>query len=79
MIFTNVTDNSINKLTEDGTITKLYKGFPLDAPVGLAFDDEGVLYVSNYEEKKVFALINQELKYITTLPGKVTSKCGKKE
>lgn len=75
MIFTNVTDNSINKLSQDGNITKLYKGSPLETPVGLTYNYEGVLHVSNYEDKKVFTLINEELNYITTMPQTETVKC----
>ena len=75
MIFTNVTDNSINKLSEHGKITKLYKGYPLDVPVGLTYNTQGVLHVSNYEEKKVFSFNDNKLKYITTLPEADTIVC----
>ncbi|WP_191859070.1 NHL repeat-containing protein [Hanstruepera ponticola] len=79
MIFTNVTDNSINKLSEHGKITKLYKGYPLDVPVGLTYNAKGLLHVSNYKEKKVFSFKDYKLQYITTLPEADTIVCKAKK
>ncbi len=68
MIFTNVSDHSINKLEQDGTITKLFAGEPLDVPVGLTYDNQGRLYIGNYLNRKIYRLKNNGVKYIATIP-----------
>lgn len=69
MIFTNVSDNSVNRLAQDGTITKLFTGAPLNIPVGLAYNDNGKLFIANYLDRQVYKLKNNgTLKYIATVP-----------
>ncbi len=68
MIFTNVSNNSINELSEDGIITPLYTGSPLNAPVGLAYDENGILYVGNYVGREVYRYTGGSLEYVATVP-----------
>ena len=71
MIFTNVLDNSVNKLnTQTGETLTLYQGEPLNAPVGLAFDKSGHLYIGNYVGRQIYRLNkgNAQLIEIATVP-----------
>lgn len=74
MIFTiasyNVQNNSINELSENGTITTLYKGAPLDAPVGLTWGKGDDLYIGNYLNRKIYRMQKNSnfLEYIATVP-----------
>lgn len=69
MIFTNVSDQSINKLEPDGTITKLFTGAPLNIPVGLTYDNQGRLYIGNYIGREIYRLKNNgTVKYLATIP-----------
>lgn len=67
MIFTNVANNSVNRLNTDGSITTLYQGAPLNAPVGLTFDTGGSLYVSNFTGNEIYRLGGTAV-YIATVP-----------
>ncbi len=67
MIFTNVVNNSVNKLNTDGTITELIIGAPLNAPVGLAFDSTGNLFVANFTGNQIYKL-DGTLEYVATVP-----------
>jgi sugar lactone lactonase YvrE len=67
MIFTNVSNNSVNRLNTDGTITELFQGAPLNAPVGLAFDSMGNLYVSNFTGNEIYRLDATPV-YVATVP-----------
>lgn len=74
MIFTNVSDQSINKLEPNGTITKLFTGAPLNTPVGLTYDNQGRLYVGNYIGREIYRLKNNgTVKYIATIPDSGTN------
>ena len=68
MIFTNVSDQSINRLSADGTITKLFVGQPIDIPVGLTYDDMGNLYIGNYLNREIYKLVGDNVQYIATIP-----------
>lgn len=68
MIFTNVSDQSINKLSVDGSITKIYAGNPIDIPVGLTYDDNGNLYIGNYLDRKIYKLQENQVEYVATIP-----------
>ncbi|RMA58978.1 T9SS type A sorting domain-containing protein [Ulvibacter antarcticus] len=67
MIFTNVVNNSVNRLNIDGTITELFQGTPMDAPVGLAFDSTGNLFVANFTGNKIYRLDGTP-QYVATVP-----------
>lgn len=68
MIFTNVSDQSINRLSSDGTITKLYTGEPLYIPVGLTYDTNGNLYIGNYLDREIYKLQGNSVEYVATIP-----------
>lgn len=67
MIYTNVANNSVNRLETDGSITELFQGAPLNAPVGLAFDETGNLFVSNFTGNEIYRLGGTPV-YIATVP-----------
>ncbi len=69
MIFTNYTTNKIMNLAPDGSITELASGSPLSGPVGLAYDDNDVLYIGNYNDRKIYKFENNNLQYIAQVPG----------
>jgi len=70
MIYTDVGDNSINELSQDGTIRVLYQGGPLNIPVGLAYGPHGDLYIGNYIGREIYRLPNggNEVEYVATVP-----------
>ncbi len=69
MIFTNYTDSSVNRLEPDGTITVISSDSELNGPVGLAYDENGVLYVGNYNDRKIYRILNDgTADYIAQLP-----------
>ncbi|MDY8136221.1 T9SS type A sorting domain-containing protein [Aquimarina sp. 2201CG5-10] len=70
IIYTDVRNNSINELLSDGTVKELYKGEPLNIPVGLTFDRKGTLYIGNYLDRKIYRLTsrNSEPEYVATVP-----------
>jgi len=69
MIFTNYTTNSIHKLEIDGTITTISSDPELNGPVGVAIDENGVLYAGNYNDRKIYRILNDgSAEYIAQLP-----------
>ncbi len=68
MIYTNVSNNSVNRLDTDGTITELFQGSPLNAPVGLAYDDLGNLYVGNFVGHEIYRLDGGTAVFVATVP-----------
>lgn len=76
MIFTQFLNNAISTLAPDGTIDVLFNGAPLNGPVGLAFNDDNTLYVSNFNNREVYNAQNGILNYVATIPGVANSKLG---
>lgn len=69
IIFTNYQPDSINKLAGDGSITIVSNAPELNGPVGLAYDESGVLYVGNFADRKIYRVLeNGDLEYIAQLP-----------
>jgi hypothetical protein len=68
MIFTIYTTNKVMSLAPNGTITELASGTPLSGPVGLAYDDNDVLYIGNYNDRKIHKLVTGNLQYIAQVP-----------
>ncbi len=69
MIFTNYNESSINRLEPDGTITVISSDSELNGPVGLAYDENGVLYAGNYDDRKIYRILNDgTADYIAQLP-----------
>ncbi|MEM7085619.1 MAG: T9SS type A sorting domain-containing protein [Bacteroidota bacterium] len=68
MIYTRYAANTINRITPTGVITEVSSDPALNGPVGLAYDDVGVLYVANYNNREIFkVLANGDLEYVATV------------
>lgn len=70
MIYTDVGDNSIKELAQDGSIATLYQGGPLNIPVGLAYGPGGDLFIGNYIGREIYRLPRNgsALEYVATVP-----------
>jgi len=68
MYFTLTSNNSVNILSPDGTITEVFQGAPLDIPVGLAFDDDENLYVGNYIGGDIHRVTLGNAVYLANVP-----------
>jgi len=69
MIFTLYTGNLIKKLNTDGTITDVSSAPELSGPVGIVYDENGALFVGNYNNRIIYkVLVNGDLEYLTQLP-----------
>jgi len=69
MIFTLYMGNLIKRLAPDGTITTVSSSSELSGPVGIVYDENGNLFVGNYNNRKIFKVQkNGDLEYIAQLP-----------
>ncbi|MDC8004575.1 T9SS type A sorting domain-containing protein [Aureisphaera galaxeae] len=68
VIYTDTNDDSIKEIATDGTITTLFTGTPLNAPVGLAYDENDVLYVGNFVGREVYRFTGSDMEYVATVP-----------
>lgn len=68
MIFTRTSNSSINRLSSDGSISEIVQGSPLNAPVGLAYDDDGQLYAGNFVGRKIYKIFPDSVAYVATIP-----------
>jgi len=68
MLFVEYNTNTINLLSEDNTITKLYEGAPINGPAGIAFDRKGNVYIGNFNDRKIYKYKNEELTFVAELP-----------
>ncbi len=70
MIYTRYGANTINRITPDGVITQISDAPELNGPVGLAYDENGNLYVGNYNNREIYRVgTNGGLSYIATVGG----------
>ena len=76
LIFTQYTGNKISKLAPDGTISVMHSGSPMNGSVGLAYDDEGQLYVANFTDRQIFKVNESELNYVATVPSPSSGALG---
>lgn len=76
ILFTQYLPNKLGKLAPDGTITIVLEGAPLNGPVGLAYTDDGTLYVANYTDRKIHRVVGGALEYVATVPGPSGSVLG---
>lgn len=68
MIYTRFTANTINRITPDGIITEISSDSNLDGPVGLAYDEDGNLYVANFRNREIYRVLpGGGLDYIATV------------
>lgn len=69
MIFTLYLGNLVKRLAPDGTITTVSSSTELSGPVGIVYDENGNLFVGNYNNRKIFKVEeNGDLEYIAQLP-----------
>jgi len=69
MIFTLYNDNVIKKLDTDDTITDISNAPELSGPVGIAYSENGTLFVGNYNNRIIYKVLsNGDLEYIAQLP-----------
>lgn len=61
--------NQIRKVDQNGQYYVWIDSNYLDGPLGLCYDNNDVLYVSNFNDGKVFKIIDNELEYFATVPG----------
>lgn len=76
MIFTTYTGHKLVKLAPDGTMTNWFDGVPLVGPVGLAYDDLGKFYVSNFTDRRIYEVTQDSLIYVARVPGTNSSSLG---
>ncbi len=70
MLFVGYGNNTINQLSSDGTITQLFSGSPLNGPAGIAFDDNGVIFIGNFNDRRIHKYDNGVLTYVAQLPSR---------
>lgn len=69
MIYTRFSGNTINRITPAGVITEVSSAPELNGPVGLTYDEFGILYVGNYNNREIYRVeANGDLTYIAQLP-----------
>ncbi len=69
MIFTRYQGNTIARINLDETITEISSAPELNGPVGLAQDENGVLYVGNYNDRTIYRILgNGDAEYVAQLP-----------
>ncbi|MBW1298529.1 SMP-30/gluconolactonase/LRE family protein [Aquimarina litoralis] len=68
MLFVEYNTNTINILSEDNTVTKLYEGAPINGPAGIAFDRRGDAYIGNFNDRKIYKYKDGDLTFIAELP-----------
>lgn len=69
ILFTQYLPDKLGKLAPDGTISTTHEGPPLNGPVGLAYTDDGTLYVANYTDRKIHRVVGNVLEYVAMVPG----------
>lgn len=69
LLVTSYAHNTITKLSPDGIAEEWINSSDLNGPLGLCYDDSNVLYVSNFNDGKMFKVIDDELEYFATIPG----------
>ena len=65
MLLVEYNNNVLKKLSEDGTVTTLFSGFPLNGPSGIAIMN-GQIYISNFNDRKVMHYENGSITIITS-------------
>lgn len=68
MLFVEYNTNTINVLKEDGSITKVFEGAPINGPAGIAFDRKGNTYIGNFNDRKIYTYKDGVVTFIAQLP-----------
>ncbi|MFT5646938.1 MAG: hypothetical protein ACI976_001624 [Aureispira sp.] len=69
MIVTTYAGHQLLKLAPNGSLTPFHAGAPLNGPVGMAYDENGQLYVGNFSDRKIYKVFEDSLAYVATIPG----------
>lgn len=69
ILFTQYLPGKMGKLAPDGVISTTHEGMPLNGPVGLAYTDDGTLYVANYTDRRIHRVTASGLEYVARVPG----------
>lgn len=69
LIVTSYAYNTLSKLAPDGDLSLWIVSDELNGPLGLCYDDQNTLYVSNFNDGKVFKVVDDNLEYFATVPG----------
>ena len=73
MIFTNFVINSINRLSPEGVVSIISDAAGLNGPVGLAYDDQGVLFTGNFNDRDIYRVeLDGTIQYIAN-PGEASN------
>lgn len=68
IIFTRYSGNTIHRMSPNGFTTLISSATELDGPVGLAYDENGVLYVGNYNTREIYRVLSGgSLEYVATV------------
>jgi len=76
LYFTSYLANELKKLTPDGLILPWLTGGPMNGPVGLCYDLAGQLYLSNFNDRKIFKVYADSLGFLASMPGTNNSYLG---
>ncbi len=76
LFFTTYNGNKLMKLAPDGTIYPWFSGSPLNGPVGLCFDNQGQLYLSNFTDRRIYRVYRDSVQYLARVPGTSASALG---
>jgi sugar lactone lactonase YvrE len=76
LFFTTYTGNQLMKLAPDGSILPWFSGSPLNGPVGLCYDNQGQLYLANFNDRNIYRVYRDSLQYLARLPGTTSSALG---
>ncbi len=70
------TTHTLSKVAPDGTITITHSDMGLNGPVGLEYDNTNQLYVANFNDRRVFKVMEDTLIYWATVPGPTNGTLG---
>lgn len=69
MIFTEYSGSKINRLELDGTVTEISSATGLNGPVGIVYDENGVLFIGNYNDREIYKVFeNGDVEFIAEVP-----------
>ncbi|WP_299312679.1 T9SS type A sorting domain-containing protein [uncultured Aquimarina sp.] len=67
MLIVEYNNDTLKRLTLDGTISTLFSGFPLNGPSGIAFIN-GETFISNYDDRKIMRFKDRNMTLLNQLP-----------
>jgi len=77
MIFTQYSRNTLRKLAPDGSVSAPFiGGQPLRGPVGLCYGTDSLLYIGNFDDRKIFKIDSGRVIFVAQIPGNVNTNLG---